>query len=70
MRTKKNKIIQHHRIGFETMEKIDWHFQNVHSAGWKTIVDISEKQHKRIHFNKGKTIYKGNLKIWMPDQTK
>jgi hypothetical protein len=62
--TKRNKVYsvetthKHHTIGFETIDKIDWHLKNLWSEGFKTLIDIDAEKHLLLHGEQHKINYK------------
>lgn len=43
---KLNGTDSHHTIGFDSIEKLDWHLANLWNEGYKTIIDIDSQLHE------------------------
>ena len=41
------KIESHHTIGFDDITLIDWHLRNLFDDGFKTIIDMPKKKHRK-----------------------
>ena len=53
----------HHTIGFDTIEKINWHLANLQD-GWKTLIVMTKKEHIRHHKDKKVVTYKMKRSVW------
>ena len=61
------KLEKHHKIGFDTIEKIDWHLKNLWLDGWQTI----EETYTNLHdVKEAKNSSKRNKTDWYSRYTK
>ena len=43
----------HHKIGFDSTAKVDWHLRNLFEGAWATVTQhMPADEHRRIHSRK------------------
>lgn len=56
------KLHKHHSLPVgKSIESIEWHLNNLWNDGWKTIIMLTPKQHKRWHKKNGYEKFSNNL---------
>lgn len=51
---KLKRLHKHHTIGFDSLEKVNWHLANLWDGGYHTIIELTPKQHRKHHSDKAK----------------
>ena len=64
---KNGKFSQHHAIGFDNLDKLIWHVENLFNSdsgyeGWTTIQAISQVDHQKRHEKRPKALLIRNKK--------
>jgi len=58
---KLKRLHKHHTIGFDSVEKVDWHLANLWNEGFKVIRELTPKQHRSHHVKKAKRLKKAQV---------
>lgn len=51
-KTKLLRLHKHHTIGFDRLDKIEWHLNNLWNGGYNTIREMKPREHIKHHSKK------------------